>query len=93
MERKELTERLYKVAIYSDLIQAELADVNCEQILNPELSSKIRNLKKSTDVFSKYINEKFEEIEISEAFGELCDMVNEFVEKSLEQINKEDERI
>ena len=35
MEHKELTERLYKVAIYSDLIQAELADVNFEQILNP----------------------------------------------------------
>lgn len=88
MEHKELTERLYKVAIYSDLIQAELADVNCEQILNPELSSKIRNLKKSTDVFSKYINEKFEEIEVSEAFGGLCDTVNEFVEKNVQLINK-----
>ena len=89
MGHKELTERLYKVAIYSDLIQAELADVNCEQILNPELSSKIRNLKKSTDVFSSYINETFKELNVSEAFGGLCDLVNEFVEKSLEQINKE----
>lgn len=89
MEHKELTERLYKVAIYSDLIQAELADVNCEQILNPEMGSKIRNLKKSTDVFSSYINETFKELNVSEAFGGLCDLVNEFVEKSLEQINKE----
>ena len=89
MEHKELTERLYKVAIYSDLIQAELTDVNSEQILNPELSSKIRNLKKSTDIFSSYINGTFKELNVSEAFGGLCDIVNEFVEKSLEQINKE----
>ena len=89
MEHRELTERLYKVAIYSDLIQAELADVNCEQILNPEMSSKIRNLKKSIDVFSSYINGIFKELNVSEAFGGLCDLVNEFVEKSLEQINKE----
>ncbi len=88
MEHKELTERLYKVAIYSDLIQAELTEVNCEQILNSELSSKIRNLKKSTDIFSKYINDKFDSINVSEAFGGLCDLVNEFVEKSIEQINK-----
>jgi hypothetical protein len=92
MEHKELTERLYKVAIYSDLIQAELTDVNCEQILNSELNSKIRNLKRSTDVFSSYINGTFKELNVSEAFGGLCDLVNEFVEKSLEQINKGDEK-
>ena len=88
MEHKELTERLYKVAIYSDLIQAELADVKCEQILNSELSSKIRNLKKSTDIFSSYINETFKELNVSEGFEGLCDLVNEFVEKSVELINK-----
>jgi len=88
MDHKELTNRIYKIAVLNDLIHSELINVDLSSIVNPQLVSKLRNMKKSSEVLNKYIDETFDKIEVQEAFGELCDIVDGFVNATLKQITK-----
>lgn len=84
------SKQFYKIAILNDLLGIELHSIDLENILNPEAKSKLRNLKKSTDVFTKFVDNSFkdEEGKIHEEFGELCDEINNIIENILKEIMK-----
>jgi len=50
------------------------------------MKSKLRNLKKSVNVFSKHINDLFQEQGIQEAFGDFCDDLNAQINNKIKEI-------
>ncbi len=85
---KEFNKRIYKISILNDLIGIELSKVNLKQITNPIAQSKLRNLKKSTDIFTAFVDESFKTPIIQESFGDLCDEINELVDEIINKIDK-----
>ena len=55
-----------KIAALNDILEIELNTGNIDSVINPEMKSKLRNLKKSVNVFSKHINDLFQEQGIQE---------------------------
>ena len=76
--------QLYKIAILTDMLDAELTKAPIKNIDNQEMQSKLRNLKKSTQILIKYIDEVFKDGEVQEAFGEFSDKINSLIDKELE---------
>ena len=80
--------KFYKIAILCDVIGLELTNSYIESVLNPEAQSKLRNLKKSIDNISKFVDNSFgkDPNEIHESFGDLCDKINAQVDETINQI-------
>jgi hypothetical protein len=76
--------QLYKIAILTDMLDAELTKAPIKNIDNQEMQSKLRNLKKSTSILVKHIDKIFEEENVQEAFGEFSDKINSLIDKELE---------
>lgn len=76
--------QLYKIAILTDMLDAELTKTPIKNIDNQEMQSKFRNLKKSTSILVKHIDKIFEDEEVQEAFGEFSDKINSLIDKELE---------
>jgi hypothetical protein len=76
--------QLYKIAILTDMLDAELTKAPIKNIDNQEIQSKLRNLKKSTSILVKHIDKIFEEENVQEAFGEFSDKINSLIDKELE---------
>ena len=81
---KDLT--TFKIAVLNDLLGIELHNINIKGILNPEVQSKFRNLKKSTDKFSGFSDEVFKQEDIQEEFGNFCDKINELIDNFINEI-------
>jgi len=82
--------KFYKIAILSDLIGLELSKNYIDSVLNPEAQSKLRSLKKSTDLMSKFVDDSFKDKDqkIHEAFGDLCDGISSEIDRILKEIVK-----
>jgi exonuclease I len=76
--------QIYKIAILTDMLDLELTKVPIKNIDNQEMQSKLRNLKKSTQILVKHIDKIFEDEEVQEAFGEFSDKINSLIDKELE---------
>lgn len=76
--------QIYKIAILTDMLDLELTKVPIKNIDNQEMQSKLRNLKKSTQILVKHIDKIFEDEEVQEAFGEFSDKINCLIDKELE---------
>lgn len=74
---------IYKIAILNDLIGLELSNIDINNILDPKAKLKLKNLKKSSDIFTEFTDEIFSHQEIQEAFGEYCDHINEIIDEKL----------
>lgn len=85
---KERDRSIYKIAVLNDLIGLELSKINIKNINNPEAQSKLRNLKKSSDIFTKFTDESFKVLAIQEAFGDFCDTINELIDEQIKQIEE-----
>ena len=84
-------DRIFKIAVLNDLIGLEVAKIDIKNIVNPEAQSKLRNLKKSTDVFTKWCDEAFKQGGVQEAFGSFCDQIDETIEDHLKVLRQESE--
>lgn len=80
---------LFKIAILNDLLDLELTEIKIDNILDPIIKSKLRNLKKSTKEISKLMDSIFSEPDIQNVFGDFCDKINLNVEKELTEILSE----
>ena len=77
---------LFKLAILNDLINIELNSFEIDRILDPELKSKLRNLKKGTDVTVPKFGEMFKSQKgDEEEFGEISDTVDKAIDKFLKE--------
>ena len=76
--------QIYKIAILTDMLDAELTKAPIKNIENQEIQSKFRNLKKSTQILVKHFDKLFEDAEVQEAFGELSDKINSLIDKEFE---------
>jgi hypothetical protein len=76
--------QLYKIAILTDMLDAELTKAPIKNIDNQEMQSKLRNLKKSTSILVKHIDKIFEEENVQEVFGEFSDKINSLIDNELE---------
>lgn len=75
-----------KLAILSQLIQAELTKIEVERILDYTEKSKYRNLNKATSNFVEYIdNKKLKTKEKTTIFGEISDVIEDVINKALEE--------
>lgn len=79
---------LLKMAILNDLLNAELTNIDIPHVLGPVAQSKLRNMKKSTDMFVSFIDKTFGELRTQEVFGELCDNIDELVNESIGEVCK-----
>lgn len=77
---------IFKIAILNDLLGGELAKIKIEQVVNPEFKSKLRNLQKSTVIFTKFTDDLFKEFKTQEVFGELCDQVDLKINETIKPI-------
>lgn len=77
---------LFKIAILNDLLDLELTEINIKNILNPEINSKLRNLKKSTKNISNMTDLIFSESDIQEIFGDLSDKINLVINNEINNI-------
>jgi hypothetical protein len=81
---------LFKLAILNDLINLELSSFEIGRLLDPELKSKLRNLKKGTDVAVPKFGEMFKSNKgDEEKFGEISDTIDKAIDKFLKEINDE----
>lgn len=92
MKNREKVKSTYLIAIMSDLIGIEISNLDIESVLNPELKSKLRNLKKSTSKFSRFTDENItgedgiNDLDLQEAFGDLCDEIHREIKKIVDEI-------
>lgn len=77
---------IFKIAILNDLLNAELTKIDIPKVINPEVQAKLRNMKKSTDIFVSFIDRTFAEIRTQETFGEFCDNIDELINEQLKPI-------
>lgn len=77
---------LFKIAILNDLLDLELTEINIKNILNPEINSKLRNLKKSTKNISNMTDLIFSDSDIQEIFGDLSDKINLVINNEINNI-------
>lgn len=77
---------IFKIAILNDLLGGELAKINIEKVVNPEFQSKLRNLNKSTVVFTKFTDQLFKELKTQETFGYFCDNIDEMINNAIKPI-------
>lgn len=84
---------LFKLAILNDLINIELNSFEIDRILDPELQSKLRNLKKGTDVMVPKFGEMFKSQKgDEEKFGNISDTIDKAIDKFLKEIKDEKEK-
>ena len=76
--------QLYKIAILTDMLDAELRNSFINDITDPVAKSKFRNLKKSTNIMVQYFDQVFEDEEIQEDFGDFSDKINSLIDKEFE---------
>jgi ribosome recycling factor len=86
-----MQDRIFKIAVLNDLIGLELAKIDIKNIVNSEAQSKLRNLKKSTSIFTKWCDETFRQDNVQEAFGDFCDQIDEVIEEHLKVLRQESE--
>lgn len=77
---------IFKIAILNDLLGGELAKIKVEKVVNPEFQSKLRNLQKSTTIFTKFTDDLFKELKTQETFGYFCDNVDEMINNAIKPI-------
>ena len=77
---------IFKIAILNDLLNAELTKIDIPKVINPEVQAKLRNMKKSTDIFLSFTDKTFAELETQETFGDFCDQIDELINEQLKQI-------
>ena len=77
---------IYKIAILNDLLGLELSKIDIDRIIDPKMKSKLKNMKRTTDIFTEYVDELFKDQEVQETFGEFCDNINDTIEEKLKII-------
>jgi hypothetical protein len=82
----DIKKSLFKIAILNDLLDLELTEIKINNILDPVVNSKLRNLKKSTKEISKLTDNIFSDPEIQNIFGDFCDNLNLNIENDLKNI-------
>ena len=75
-----------KLAILSQLIQAELTKIDIERILDSKEKSKYKNLNRATSNFVEYIDEKLKTEEKTNLFGEVSDIIEDAINKALNYV-------
>lgn len=85
---EEYKKTLFKIAILNDLLDLKLTEIKVENVLNPIIKSKLRNLKKSTKETSKMMDEIFSDPDIQSVFGEFCDNLNIIIDDKINEILK-----
>jgi hypothetical protein len=68
--------KVFKLAILNDIMELELSTIDIDNIPDPVVKSKFRNLKKSTSIFSKFVDDTVKTPEIQDAFTQYYDQVN-----------------
>lgn len=76
-----------KIAILNDLIGIELSKMNINQIIDPIAKSKMRNLKKTTDIITNFVDNKLKIGRTQEIFGELCDQINDIIDDKIGDVS------
>ena len=77
---------IYKIAVLNDLLGLELSKIDIDRVIDPKMKSKLKNMKRTTDIFTEYVDELFKDQEVQETFGEFCDRVNNTIEEKLKII-------
>lgn len=77
---------IFKIAILNDLLGGELAKIKVDKVVNPEFQSKLRNLQKSTVIFTKFTDDLFKEFKTQETFGYFCDNIDEMINEAIKPI-------
>lgn len=77
---------LFKIAILNDLLDLELTNISIDNIVDPIIKSKLRNLKKSTTITSKLIDDIFKEDDIQLVFGDYCDSINDIINNKISEL-------
>lgn len=77
---------VFKIAILNDLLGGELAKIDIDHVINPEFKSKLRNLQKSTTIFTKFTDDLLKEIKTQEIFGDFCDNIDEMINNAIKQV-------
>jgi len=92
MKNLKEVKSVYMIAIMSDIIGIEISNINLDKVINPELKSKLRNLKKATDKISKFTDDNIigqegvNDFDIQEAFGDMCDEIHRKIKQVVEEI-------
>jgi len=85
---------LFKLAILNDLLNIELNSFEISRILDPELYSKLRNLKKGSDVTVPKFGEMFKSQEGDEGkFGDISDTIDKAIDNYLTEIRENEKEI
>jgi len=87
-ERKMDTEKLsiFKLAVLNDLIGVELSNMGIEDMIDPRAKCTYKNLKKSSDVFTKFTDDILKDTKLQELFGDYYDFINELIDNKLKEI-------